>query len=41
MVLILTKKKTYRYTPKTENKSAYFRNGSGEYQRNVKYQLEK
>ncbi|GAH39872.1 unnamed protein product, partial [marine sediment metagenome] len=39
--LILAKMKTYRYIPKTENKSAYFRNCSGEYQRNVKYQLEK
>ena len=26
---------------KMENKSAYFRNGSGEYQRKVKYRLEK
>ena len=26
---------------KMENKSAYFRNGSGECQRKVKYQLEK
>jgi hypothetical protein len=26
---------------KTENRSAYFRNGSGEYQRKVKYQPEK
>jgi hypothetical protein len=39
--LTLTEIKTYRYIPKMENRSAYSRNGSGEYQRNVKYQLEK
>ena len=39
--MILTKMVPYRYTPRMENKSAYFRNGSGEYQRKVKYRLEK
>jgi hypothetical protein len=33
--------KIFLYTPRMENKSAYFRNGSGEYQRNIKYQPEK